>query len=256
RDVVQVKPFELMVALRYLTAKRKQAVIAVISLIGVLGITAGVAVLVIALALVNGFNQDIQGKLLEGTAHLNLLRKDGQGIENVHELRQKITIIPGIRAIAPTSYEGVYIFSAGRASGIIVKGVDLNAPREANEVWTTILEGRVESLATGDDEVNGIILGKVIAEELAEKAGEVEDLRIRAGLSDERDRSKDIEQLKMLNAEALDKMRDDLLAVVTMIESEPAGPKARFRVPRSDSLVEQIRETLYGYTRDDKGEVN
>ncbi|MEM3526948.1 MAG: hypothetical protein QXI59_01280 [Candidatus Bathyarchaeia archaeon] len=97
---------------------------------------------------------------------------------------------------------------------------------------------------------------KVIAEELAEKAGEVEDLRIRAGLSDERDRSKDIEQLKMLNAEALDKMRDDLLAVVTMIESEPAGPKARFRVPRSDSLVEQIRETLYGYTRDDKGEVN
>jgi hypothetical protein len=96
---------------------------------------------------------------------------------------------------------------------------------------------------------------KVIAEELAERASEVEDLRIRAGLSDERDRSKNIEQLKLLNAEALERMRDDLLAVVTMIESEPAGPKARFRVPRSDSIVEQVRATLYGYTRDEKGEV-
>ncbi|MGQ9543692.1 MAG: hypothetical protein ACUVTM_06390 [Candidatus Bathyarchaeia archaeon] len=97
---------------------------------------------------------------------------------------------------------------------------------------------------------------KVIAEELAERAGEVEDLRIRAGLADERDRSKDIEQLKLLSAEALDKMRDDLLAVVTMIESEPAGPKARFRVPRTDSLTEQVRATLYGYTRNEGGEVN
>jgi lipoprotein-releasing system permease protein len=167
-----VRPFELMIALRYLTAKRKQAVIAVISLIGVLGIAAGVAVLVIALALVNGFNQDIQNKLLAGTAHINLLRKNGAGIENYRSLMETIARLPGIRAVAPTSYKNVLITGYGSASGLILKGVDLEAPRDANELWSTIVEGKVENLAESEGPVSSIILGKVVADQLDLKAGD------------------------------------------------------------------------------------
>ncbi|MCS6816672.1 MAG: ABC transporter permease [Blastocatellia bacterium] len=171
REAVSVRPFELLIALRYLTAKRKQAVIAVISLIAILGIAAGVAVLLIALSLVNGFNEDIQGKLLAGTAHLNLLRKDGRAIPA--ELQEKIARVPGIRAVAPTHYEQVFASHAGHGVGLILKGVDLGAPREANEVWGIVVQGAVERLAEEADGVPGILLGRVIAEELGVKVGDV-----------------------------------------------------------------------------------
>ncbi len=171
REAVCVRPFELLIALRYLTAKRKQAVIAVISLIAILGIAAGVAVLVIALSLVNGFNEDIQGKLLAGTAHLNLLRKDGRAIPA--GLQEKIARVPGVRAVAPTHYEQVFASHAGHGVGLILKGVDVRAPQEANEVWNIVIQGSVEQLAEDADGVPGILLGRVLAEELGVKMGDV-----------------------------------------------------------------------------------
>jgi len=171
REAVSVRPFELLIALRYLTAKRKQAVIAVISLIAILGIAAGVAVLVIALSLVNGFNEDIQGKLLSGTAHLNLLRKDGRAIPAA--LQEKVARVPGVRAVAPTHYEQVFASYAGHGVGLILKGVDVRAPREANEVWNIVVQGSVERLAEDAEGVPGILLGRVVAEELGVKVGDV-----------------------------------------------------------------------------------
>lgn len=173
RDLLRVRSFELLIAARYLTAKRKQAVIAVISAIAVLGIAAGVAVLVIALALVNGFNQDIQGKVLAGTAHLNLLRKDGGAIPSYPTLMQKLSRVPGVRAVAPTHYEQVFLSHAGHGLGIILKGVDVRAPREANEVWNFVQSGSVERLAAASQDAPGVLLGRVVAEELGVKVGDV-----------------------------------------------------------------------------------
>ncbi len=173
RTIFDIRSFEMRIALRYLTAPRKQAVIAVISVIAILGIAAGVAVLLIALALVNGFNQDIQGKLLAGTAHLNLLRKDGRVIPDEASLREKIAQVPGVRAIAPTHYEQVFVSYAGHGLGMILKGVDVRAPREANEVWSIVVQGSVERLVESDQDVPGVLLGRVVAEELGVKVGDV-----------------------------------------------------------------------------------
>jgi lipoprotein-releasing system permease protein len=172
RDWPKVKPFELFVASRYLRAKRKQAVIAVITTIAVLGIGAGVAVLIIALALVTGFNEDIQSKLLQGTAHLNLLRSDGEGISNYRELAQRLTRIPDVTAAAATTYFNVMLSSTYEGHGAIIKGVDLGAPREANEVYSTIIDGEVSSLAAGQPGEEGMILGKALAEEMKLKVGD------------------------------------------------------------------------------------
>lgn len=163
--------FETFVASRYLRAKRKQAVIAVITTIAVLGIAAGVAVLVIALALVNGFNEDIQNKLLGGTAHLNLMRSDGEGITEYRELSHQLMRIPGVTAAAATAYFQVILSSTYQA-GAIIKGVDLQAPREANEVYSTLIEGDVGSLAATEPGQEGIIVGKALAKELNLKVGD------------------------------------------------------------------------------------
>ncbi len=176
-SILRTFAFEFLVASRYLKAKRKQAVIAVITTIAVLGIMAGVAVLLIALALVNGFNQDIRDKLLSGTAHLNLLRRDGEEISNYRELAEQMLKVPGVTAAAPIRYDNVLISGPHQAMGAILKGVDLGAPHQANEIWSTITEGRVEDLdpvidPSGTTGPDGIILGRELADQLGVKRSE------------------------------------------------------------------------------------
>ncbi len=74
--------FELFIATRYLRAKRRQAVIGVITGISIAGVAAGVASLIVALAINNGFRQDLQNRLLGSTSHINLLRIESDGIKD------------------------------------------------------------------------------------------------------------------------------------------------------------------------------
>src|SRR3990167_5162612 len=96
--------FELFVAMRYLRARRKIAVISIITAISVLGIAAGVASLIVALAINNGFRQDLQGRLLGATAHVNLQRIDGGGIREWRPLLDQLSGAPGVLASAPALF--------------------------------------------------------------------------------------------------------------------------------------------------------
>ena len=88
--------FELFVAARYLRAKRRQAVIGVITVISVVGVAAGVASLIIALAINNGFRQDLQDRLLGSSSHINLLRVEADGIRNWQPLLSELTKQPHV----------------------------------------------------------------------------------------------------------------------------------------------------------------
>ena len=84
--------FELFVAARYLRAKRRQAVIGIITLISIIGVAAGVASLIVALAINNGFRQDLQDRLLGSMSHVNLLRVESDGIRNWEELLKRLSL--------------------------------------------------------------------------------------------------------------------------------------------------------------------
>src|SRR5262245_48234283 len=100
--------FELFVALRYLKAKRKQAAISIITSISILGGTAGVTALIVALAISRGFRDDLQSKLLRGTSHINILPPDvKEGIGNYRELVSKIRTVQGVRSATPALYQAV-----------------------------------------------------------------------------------------------------------------------------------------------------
>ena len=89
--------FELLVAIRYLKAKRKQAVISLITVISIIGVAAGVAALIIALAINSGFTEDLQKKLLGAQAHITLLPKSREGIADYHSNHEGSRAGPGRR---------------------------------------------------------------------------------------------------------------------------------------------------------------
>jgi len=96
--------FELFVAARYLRAKRRQAVIGVITVISVIGVTAGVASLVIALSINAGFQKDLQDQLLGSQSHINLVRVQNDGIENWRDLMTRLSRQPRVTGVAPAMY--------------------------------------------------------------------------------------------------------------------------------------------------------
>src|SRR3974377_165768 len=96
--------FELFVASRYLRAKRRQAVISVITAISIIGVAAGAAALIIALAINNGFRQDLQERLLGSTAHINLMRIENDGIRDWRPLLDRLSTEPPGKTAAPPCF--------------------------------------------------------------------------------------------------------------------------------------------------------
>jgi lipoprotein-releasing system permease protein len=132
--------FELFIAKRYLVKGRKSSFISIISLVSIAGIAIGVAALIIALALITGFQGDIQDKILNSTAHVMVSSIIGDGIDNYEPLVKELRDFDKqIISAAPVVYGTVLLKGTGKnASGAILRGVDLNA--SANEVWANKIE--------------------------------------------------------------------------------------------------------------------
>jgi hypothetical protein len=109
--------FELFVARRYLTARRKQAFISVITTISVVGIAIGVAALVIAIALITGFQGDVQDKILGATSHVMVSDLGGQGLSGYEEMAEKIRALAGVESVSPSSTAPSSSPASARARG-------------------------------------------------------------------------------------------------------------------------------------------
>ena len=138
--------FELFIASRYLRAKRRQAFIGVITGISIAGVAAGVASLVIALAINNGFRQDLQDRLLGSTSHINLLRIESDGIKDWRPLMDRLAKQPHVVAAAPAIYEQVLISRGPRARGAVLKGLIPGYERKVSDLLNTVKVGSAEAL--------------------------------------------------------------------------------------------------------------
>ena len=125
--------FEFLVAVRYLKAKRKQAAISLITLISIVGVAAGVAALIIALAITAGFREDLTRKLLGAQAHVSILPKGrNAGISDYMKITQEVSRVPGVVFAAPAIYQKVLLSSQSQSSGVILKGI---IPGRRNGGW-------------------------------------------------------------------------------------------------------------------------
>jgi lipoprotein-releasing system permease protein len=138
--------FELFVATRYLRAKRRQAVISIITVISIIGVTAGVASLIIALAVNNGFRKDLQDRLLGSSSHVNLERVQNDGIRNWPELLDRLEKLPHVVAASPAMYEQVLISRGARARGAMLKGIVPARERRVSELLQDVKLGSAQPL--------------------------------------------------------------------------------------------------------------
>ena len=115
--------FELFLAARYLKAKRRQAVVGVVTTISIAGVAAGVAALIIALAITNGMRRDLQDRLLGASAHVDLMRVEADGIRDWQPLLAKLRAVPHVVADAPGIYGQVLVSRGPRAGFALIKGI-------------------------------------------------------------------------------------------------------------------------------------
>jgi lipoprotein-releasing system permease protein len=164
--------FELFMAMRYLKAKRRQSVISVVTIISIIGVTAGVCALVVALAINNGFREELERSLLGATANVNLLRSKNDGIRDYEALAARLSSLPHVVACAPALYGEVLASFRSRASGIVLKGIDPQREVHVGDLLRKLREGTLEGLSQSFEDADPIILGKELAKSLGAYVGD------------------------------------------------------------------------------------
>ncbi|MBB5059712.1 lipoprotein-releasing system permease protein [Granulicella aggregans] len=170
--------FELFIASRYLRAKRRQAVVGVITAISVIGVAAGVASLIIALAITNGMRRDLQDRLVGSTAHVMLMRVAGDGIRDWQPLLSRLRTTPHVTAAAPGLWEQVLISRGARSSGALIKGIVPADERTVSDLLKGMVAGSANALEPlVDSDPNApaippIVIGKDMADSLGVQVGE------------------------------------------------------------------------------------
>src|SRR5437763_12111752 len=138
--------FELFIATRYLRAKRRQAVVGVITAISVIGVAAGVASLIIALAITNGMRRDLQVRLVGSTSHVDLMRVAGAGIRDWRPLLERLRKVPHVVAASPGLYGQVLISHGARSGGGLIKGVIPADEKTVGDLLQSVREGSAAAL--------------------------------------------------------------------------------------------------------------
>lgn len=151
--------YETFIARRYLTARRKQAFISVITFISALGITIGVAALIIALALITGFQKDVQDKILGATSHLMISDLSGEGIADYERLAETLRGMPGVESVSPVVHDWVLVQGMAKKEAVMLKGMDLDRERESAP-WLQSLESGELPRPGGRE---GLLLGRDLA---------------------------------------------------------------------------------------------
>jgi lipoprotein-releasing system permease protein len=164
-------PFEVFVAFRYLLARRKQAFISLISLISVLGVMVGVMALLIALALMTGLQGELRDRIVGSSAHVYVF-KPGEGIKDYHAEIEKLLKLPHVIGAAP-GVLGKALVTSGRGDAFItVKGIDPVLEPTVTDIRRAMRSGTLEAVQPTDDQLDGIILGKDVAETLGVNVGD------------------------------------------------------------------------------------
>ena len=161
-------PFERMLAFRYLRARRQEGFVSVIAVISVLGILLGVAALIIVMAVMNGFRQELLSRILGVNGHLTIYG-DSKPIEDYEALTGRLAGLPGVRLVTPQVQGQVMIVARGAASGGLVRGM-----RPADLKARELIAGNITAGDLDDFTEDGeaVLIGSRMAQKLGLKVGD------------------------------------------------------------------------------------
>ena len=160
-------PFEWLLSLRYLRARRKEGFISIIAGFSFLGIMLGVATLIIVMAVMNGFRKELLDKILGLNGHL-LVQPLESPLTDWDAVTQRISGIPGIRLAIPIVEGQALASSPFHSTGVLVRGLRSADLEKLTSVSQNLKQGTLE----GFDEGQGIVIGRRLADSLSVKAGD------------------------------------------------------------------------------------
>ena len=165
-------PYELFLALRYLRSRHKRRLARATALAAIVGISMGVGALIVALALSNGFRDEMREKILQGTAHINVLRTDGLPISDSEPLKARIDEIAGVVSASSTTYDGAVAQGPKGSSYAVIRGIEQNAA-ESHALQSWLQEGSLPLSSNLTGEPPAAVVGVELANRLGVKAGDV-----------------------------------------------------------------------------------
>ena len=170
-------PYELFLAFRYLRSQRKRRLARVTAVVAILGIAIGVGGLIVALALANGFRDEMRDKILRGTSHLSIMRADGHPLENYRQLAASLKTIENISEAAGTTYQAGVIVGPQKPAYAVLRGVDSQSRKAIADLDDELVEGSSASLFNRDDaQPPDVVIGVELARVTGLGIGDVADL--------------------------------------------------------------------------------
>ncbi|MGD8254755.1 MAG: lipoprotein-releasing ABC transporter permease subunit [Syntrophobacterales bacterium] len=168
--------YELFIGLRYLKAKRKQTFVSLITLISIAGVMVGVTALIVVIAVMNGFKEDLRDKILGVTSHVVISRFDGN-ISKYQKVRAKVEEVAGVNAATPFIYTQVMISSRKAISGAVLRGIEPKTASKVINLPKNLRSGSLDELEAekkpeGMRSTPGIILGNELARNIGVSRGE------------------------------------------------------------------------------------
>ena len=161
-------PYEWMLGTRYLRATRGRGFLSFITLVSVFGLAIGVAVLIVVLSVMNGFERELKTRILSVTSHATLMGLDGS-LKDWRDDQTRALTLPGVLAAAPYIEAQALLMHGERTAGTTVRGVLPEQERRAVGLAQRIEGGRIEDLSDGSYR---IILGDALAAALAAHIGD------------------------------------------------------------------------------------
>lgn len=165
-------PFELRIALRYLTARRKQAFISAISAISGLGVMVGVMALMIALGLMTGLQGEIRTRILGATAHVSVFRTAREGFEDYRAVMEAVRKVPGVLGSAPALYNKGVVVSAVGSDVATLKGILPQEEKTVTDLASQMETGSLDALDISLEGLPPILLGRDLAAKLGVGVGD------------------------------------------------------------------------------------
>jgi lipoprotein-releasing system permease protein len=163
----------LWIAGRYLRAQRRSGFISVLNGISVGGVALGVSALLTVLAVMNGFENEIQSRIAGTDAHVVILGDHTAGVQDAESLSVWAERQAGVNGVARFTYAKAMVMRRGLGEGVVVKGVDLAAERRVTNVADNIHSPRLDSIPTlAASGLPGIVLGTELAARLEAVPGD------------------------------------------------------------------------------------
>ena len=168
-------PFELRIALRYLTARRKQAFISVISAISMLGVIVGVMALMVALGLMTGLQGEIRTKILGATAHISIFRSGNEPFDDYRKVVTAAGKVPHVLGTAPTVYGMALMTTPGGSAVARLKGIVPAEEATVTDLAHQVEDGSLSALERTEDDTGlaPVLLGRDLASTLGVGTGDV-----------------------------------------------------------------------------------